>query len=49
MTDLVRIEERSKYRIIILFDCYQMVNSEQKKDHIGHLDNKQDAMEVNEF
>ena len=26
-----------------------MVNSEQKKDHIGHLDNKQDAMEVNEF
>ena len=49
MTDLVRIEERSKYRIVILFDFYQMVNSEQKKDHIGHLDNKQDAMEVNEF
>ena len=26
-----------------------MVDSEQKKDHIGNFDNKQDAMEVNEF
>ena len=47
MTDLVHIE-RSKY-IIILIDCYQVVDSEQKKDHIGDFDNKQDAMEVNEF
>ena len=44
MTDLVRIQKSSKTKY-----CYQMVDSEQKKDNIGNFDNKQDAVEVDEF
>ena len=44
MTDLVRIQRSSKKK-----SCYQMVDSEQKKDNIGNFDNKQDAVEVDEF
>ena len=44
MTDLVRIQRSNKTK-----SCYQMVDCEQKKDNIGNFDNKQDAVEVDEF